>query len=211
MMLDELGKYYDSFSTENKQRYEVIDTKMLYEDGIIDAITQLDHLEDSLRLTIPDYDEENLPKFLTNMEAQILRDIAYNYGLLEEYEPAIAILEHIKDNIETNAVDKTFSSRKLIDICYSLSKFLGLMGKYDESIQVAKEGIACCEYVSNLSKLPSCMYNCAWSMSHRNDDGDKKEAKKLAEEALSLCTSRVWNADELTECINRLLVEIESQ
>ncbi|MCD8107466.1 MAG: helix-turn-helix domain-containing protein [Oscillospiraceae bacterium] len=210
-MLAELGKNYDSFSVENKQRYEVIDTKMLYEDGLIDAKTQLDHLEDSLRLTVPNYDENNLPKYMTNMEAQILRDIANSYGGMQGYESAATILTHIKGNIEKNIVDKAYSARKLINVCYSLSKYLGLMGRYDESIQVSQEGIECCEYVSNLSRLPSCMYNCAWSLARRNNVGDKEEAKKLAEEALSLCTPRVWDADELKECISRLLMEIKNQ
>ncbi len=210
-MLDEIGKDYDEFSVENKQRFDVINTKMLFEDGKIDAGTMLDHLEDSLRMTIPNYNENDLPKHMTNLEAQIMRDIANSYGLLEDYEPAIAILKHVKANIEKNVVDTAFSARKLIDICFCLSKYLGLTEKYDECILVARDGINYCEYVSNLSKLPSCMYNCAWSMARRNNYGDKEEAKKLAEEALSLCNSRVWNVEELTECLNRLLREINSQ
>ncbi len=209
-MLDELGKDYETFSIENKQRYDVIETKIMYEDGLISAETQLDHLEDTLRLTIPNYHESELPKYMTNMEAQILRDIANSYGLMEDYEPAIDILMHIKSNIERHAVDKDFSSKKLISICYSLSKYLGLVGRYDESIQAARDGMSYCEYVGDSRMLPSCMYNCAWSLSRRNYYGDKEEAKKLANEALSLCTSRAWNSEELNECINRLLEQIDS-
>ncbi len=204
-MLDELGKDYESFSVENRQRVDVLETKMMYEDGLIDAKTQLDHLKDCLRMTVPYYSENELPKFMTNMEAQILRDIANSYGLMEDYEPAIRILYCVKCHYENNAVDRAFSARKLIEICYNLSKFLGLAGKYDESVQIASEGIRYCEYVPELRVLPSCMYNCAWSLER---SGKKEEAKKLAEEALSLCTPRVWNVEELTECINRLLKEI---
>ncbi len=209
--LDVIWKDYDNFSVENKQRFDVINTKMLFEEGKIDAKTQLSHLEESLRMTIPNYCESELPKYMTNMEAQILRDIANTYGGMQEYESAVTILTHIKGNIEKNIIDKAYSARKLINVCYSLSKYLGLMGRYDESIQVSQEGIECCEYVSNLSRLPSCMYNCAWSLARRNNVGDKEEAKKLAEEALSLCTPRVWDADELKECISRLLMEIRNQ
>ncbi len=206
-LLDELGKDYESFSIENKQRYDVIETKMMYEEGLISAETQLDHLEDSLRLTIPNYDENNLPKYMTNMEAQILRDIANTYGEMEQYEPAIVILSHVKENIEKNAVDKAFSARKLLYICYNLSKFLGLSGKYNDSVRIAKEGMNCCQYVSDIYMLPGCMYNCAWSLAR---SGNKEEAKKLANEALSLCTPRIWDAEELTECLKRLLAELGS-
>ena len=204
-MLDEIGKDYDEFSVENRQRFDVINTKMLFEDGKIDASTMLDHLEDSLRMTISNYNENDLPKHMTNLEAQIMRDIADAHGELYEYESAIAILEHIKANIEKNSADKAHSARKLILICYNLSKFLGLIKKYDDSIRVSRDGIVCCEYVNDLSMLPNCMYNCAWSLTRRNNYGDKEEAKKLAEEALSLCNSRVWNCNELSERLKRIL------
>ncbi|MCD7846905.1 MAG: helix-turn-helix domain-containing protein [Oscillospiraceae bacterium] len=210
-MLDELGADYENFSVENRQRYDVMGTKMLHEEGAIDTKTRLSHLEDSLRLTIPNYSESKLPKYMTNMEAQILRDIADTYGELQEYEHAINILQHIKDNYEKHAVDKSYSAKRLVDICYNLSKCLGLAGRYSESIQIAKDGINYCDYVSNLSMISSCMYNCAWSLSRRNNYGDKEEAKKLANEALSLCTPKVWNSEELKQCLNRLLKEIDSQ
>ncbi|MCD7804466.1 MAG: helix-turn-helix transcriptional regulator [Oscillospiraceae bacterium] len=207
-LLSTIASDYDSFSLQNKQRYDVINTMLLYEDGRITAETRLCNLEKSMRLTQPKYSLDNLPLVMTDMEAQILKYMATTYGMMEDYEKAITLYSHLKRYLE-NDTDKVTSAGKLVSICYNLSKSLGLLGRYDESIAVAKESVRYCEYVDNLSMLPSCIYNNAKALVSRNKPGDKEKAKELVNEALVLCTPRTWNITELLTLLKTLKAEIE--
>ncbi len=207
-LLNTIGADYDSFSLQNKQRYDVINTMLLYEDGKITAETRLHNLEKSMRLTQPKYSLDNLPLVMTDMEAQILRYMATTYGMMEDYEKAIMLYSHLKRYLE-NDTDKVSSARKLVNICYNLSKSLGLAGRYDESIAVAEESVRYCKYAENLSMLPSCIYNNAKVLASRNKSGDKEKARELVDEALALCTPMSWNITELSTLLKKLKAEIE--
>ncbi|MCD7772308.1 MAG: helix-turn-helix domain-containing protein [Oscillospiraceae bacterium] len=209
-LLDTIAGSYDSFSLQNRQRYDVLDTMLLYKDGRISAETRLRNLEMSMRLTQPNYSRENLPLVMTDMEAQILRYIATTYGILEDYESAIMFYSHLKNYIE-NDLDKVGSAKKLASICYNLSKSLGLVGRYDESIAIAEESIKYSEFINDIRVLPSCIYNCARVLAYRNNNGDKSKAKELVEEALSLRTPRTWNIEELSELLEKLRDELNNQ
>ncbi len=206
-LLDTIAGSYDDFSLQNKQRYEVISTMLLFKDGKMDVKARLHYLEKSMRFTQPNYTLENLPLVMTDMEAQILRYIATTYGMMEDYESAIKLYSYLKDYTE-NDTDKVGSAKRLANICYNLSKSLGLAGRYDESIAVAEESIKCCEFINDIRILPSCIYNYARVLVYRNNKEDKNKAKELVEEALSLCTPKTWNIEELSELIKKLEEEL---
>ncbi len=206
-LLDTIGNDYDSFSSQNKQRYDVISTMLLFEEGGTSLETRLVNLEKSMRQTQLDYSFENLPLVMTDMEVQILRHIATTYGMMDDYEKAIVLYSHLKSYLESDT-DKVNSARKLANICYNLSKSLGLVGRYDDSIAVAEESIRYCEYLNNISLLPSCIYNCAWSLVRRNNNGDKERAKELISEAKALCTPKTWNVKELSDLLEKLSAEV---
>ncbi len=205
-LLESISEGYDHFSPTNKQRYDVLDTMLTYEDGVITNDERLVNMEKALRMTVPGYSIDNLPSFMTNMEAQILRYIANAYAVMENYSVAIKIYYQLKER-ENRKSDKIAASEKLVSICYNLSKCLGQVGRYDECIDVAKEGIRCCEYTRNISMLPNCMYNYAWSLVRRNMYGDKEDAKKLINEISKLCTPMTWDLDGLKEGIENIQKE----
>ncbi|MCD7783993.1 MAG: helix-turn-helix domain-containing protein [Oscillospiraceae bacterium] len=209
-LLDTIADGYDCFSVQNRQRYEVLDTMLLYKDGCISADARLINLEKSMRLTQPNYSLERLPLVMTDMEAQILRYIATTYGMMGDYENSIRLYYYLKHYLE-NDTDKVSSADTLAGICYNLSKGLGLLERYDESIKVAKEGIRYCEYMNNISLLPSCIYNCAKALASRNNEGDMEKVKILVEDALALCTPKTWNNSELSELLKKLKIEAENQ
>lgn len=207
-LLNEIESDYDNFSLSNRQRFEVLDTMMLYDNGVIDEKKRLNNLEKSLRLTVKDYSINNLPIVMTKMEVQILKYIAVTYGAMDEYDTASTILSHVKSRLEEFIFDDTVKARTLISICYNLSKSLGLAELYDDSIAVAEDGIKYCEYTNNIGMLPWCMYNCAWSLAHRNLSGDKDKALELSHEALALCTPKTRNSSELSSFIAKLTEEL---
>lgn len=203
-LLETISEEYENFSQANKQRYDTVDTMIAYEEGVITNEERLTNMEKALRMTVPNYGIDNLPPLLTNTESLILRYIANAYAVLESYDIAIKVYYYLKSR-ENKKSDRYAASKNLVHICYNLSKCLGQVGRYDECIKVAKEGMCCCKYVSNISMLPSCMYNCVWSLVLRNNDGDREEAKRLIDKISELNTPMTWNGDGLKNGINDIL------
>ncbi len=202
-LLDTIAGSYDSFSLQNKQRFDVINTMLLFEDGGTSADMLLINLEKSMRLTQPDYSLENLPPIMTDMEAQILRHIASAYALMEDYEKAIDLYSYLKNYIG-NDTDKVASAKKLVNICYNLSKCLGLTGRYSESIDIATEGINACHFTGDIQMIPLCMYNCAWSLTYRNESDDRDRARELITEIYAYRTPMTRDIDALNESLCNL-------
>ncbi len=175
-----------NISLANEQRLIVLETELSRKDGIISNDEVLKRLENALRMTAVNYSPENLPPYMTNMECQILGHIAVVYFDLKQIETAIAIYTHVKHFIENYVEDKLIAANHLTLLCYNLSKFLGLVGRYSDCIAVARDGIYWHKLTGIKGTLPQTMYNCAWSLARRNEEGDMAEAKKLAYDALEL-------------------------
>ncbi|MCD8006234.1 MAG: helix-turn-helix transcriptional regulator [Oscillospiraceae bacterium] len=209
-LLNTIASDYDSFSLQNKQRYDVINIMLLHEDRKITDQTRLHYLEKSMRLTQPKYSLENLPLVMTDMEAQILRYIAATYGIMGNYDTAIVIYYHLRNYIKQD-VDKIDSSKKLVNVCYNLSKCLGQSGRYSEGVEIAKEGIDACRFTNNVYMLPLCMYNYAWSLAYRDEAGDWDEARKLMTEISAYCTPMTRDIDALKKNIRELKIKLGIQ
>ncbi|MCD7782690.1 MAG: helix-turn-helix transcriptional regulator [Firmicutes bacterium] len=204
-IMNSLADGYDGFSAANKQRYKTLETVMLHEDGKITDSERLARLEESLRLTVKEYSLHSLPPLMTKTEIQILSYIANTYHYMGDNGTAVKILFHAKKFIEEFYIDKMASAIELSDICYNLSKYLALEDRYDEAIDAARQSIECHEYARYYEGLPECMYNCAWSLSRRNQADDRDKAKKLAIEARALCNAKIIHADTLPSQIDNFL------
>lgn len=175
-----------NISLANEQRLIVLEAQLSQMDGKISVEEELDRLENALRMTAVNYSPDNLPPYMTNMECQILRSIAIAYHRLGQTDTAISIGYHVKDFLEHYIEDKIVAANQLINLCYNLSKFPGLAGRYSDCISVARDGIYWHKLTGIQKTLPQTMYNCAWSLVKRNEVGDMAEAKKLAYDALEL-------------------------
>ncbi|MCD8344506.1 MAG: hypothetical protein LUC38_00880 [Oscillospiraceae bacterium] len=175
-----------NISLANEQRLIVLEAQLSRMDGKISVEEELDRLENALRMTVINYSPQNLPPYMTNMECQILGKIANTYYDLKQIETAILIYTHVKHFMELYVEDKLIAANHLRVICYNLSKFLGLAGRYSDCIAVARDGIYWHKLTGIQKTLPQTMYNCAWSLARRNEEGDMEEAKKLAYDALEL-------------------------
>ncbi|MCD8055355.1 MAG: helix-turn-helix domain-containing protein [Clostridiales bacterium] len=204
-IVDGLSDDYESFSKANKQRYDVLSTLLLPARSEKEHKSRLFSFEKSLRMTSKDYRPDNLPPFMTSMEIQIIGYIAVTYAFLNDSEMTIRMLSHTKAYIERFYVTKSTAYERLSTICYNLSKYLGLAGRYDECINTARQGVEYCNTIDDIPLLPNCMYNLAWALARRNDRGDKEEAKELAEEALVYCNPKTINAKTLPNSIRRLI------
>ncbi|MCD8107978.1 MAG: hypothetical protein LUE20_08480 [Oscillospiraceae bacterium] len=175
-----------NISLANEQRLIVLETELSRQEGKISVEEELNRLENALRMTAVNYSPENLPPYMTNMECQILGNIAVAYFILGQAETAISIGYHVKDFLEHYIEDKILAADNLTVLCYNLSKFLGLVGRYSDCIAVARDGIYWHKLTGIQPTLPQTMYNCAWSLARRNEEGDMEKSKKLAYDALEL-------------------------
>ncbi|MCC8131851.1 MAG: helix-turn-helix domain-containing protein [Ruminococcus sp.] len=175
-----------NISLANEQRLIVLETELSRQECKISVDEELKRLEKALRMTAVNYSPENLPPYMTNMECQILGDIAIAYHKLGHTDNAISIDYHVKGFMEHYVEDKILAADNLTVLCHNLSKFLGLAERYSDCIAVAHDGIIWHKLTDIKRTLPLTMYNCAWSLVRRNEDGDIAEAKKLAYESLEI-------------------------
>ncbi|MCD8315108.1 MAG: helix-turn-helix domain-containing protein [Firmicutes bacterium] len=205
-IIDALGKEYDSFSPENRQRYDALETVILFEDGVISLDRKLENLEKSLSITVEGFGVENLPPLMTRTEIHLLGFIAETYFELGNVEIAVRILYHTKNFVEANVEDTVAASEMLSEICRHLSRYLGTAGNYSECANVAREGIKRCKYAKDNLNLVFCLYNRALALRNLGDPRDSGEVTELANEALLLCVSGEADADSpLLGCIRSLL------
>ena len=183
---ERIDKSTNDISLANEQRLSVLETQLYRGDNKISVEEELKRLEKALRMTAVNYSHDNLPQYMTNMECQILSEIAIAYSKLGQLETAIAIDSHVKEFEEFYIEDKIVAANNLTILCYNLSKMYGLVGKYSECVAVARDGINWHKFTGIQSTLPLTMYNCAWSLARRNEFGDIAEAKKLAYESLEI-------------------------
>lgn len=186
-LLEGIEADYDTFSASTKQRFDMSETLLVEKTVGLNAEAKLQCFEKIIKLTVKDYSSFKLPALLTKTEVMVLNVIANCYARVGDMETSISIHRHLKKYIENTYLDKTEAAKQLGLICYNFSKFLGLQGRYDECIEVAKQGIEYEKSIGSYNELVKCMYNCAWAMSKRGNPEDSEEAERLARKALILC------------------------
>lgn len=179
-----LESYREYFSVADKQFYE-----SSYIDYYPDEFTPqeaLDRLEAALRLTHPHYSVNNLPKYISFEEAELLNQIAVTLPDVGRTEETIKILYYMRDFYESGVADPHERLRGLPTVMYNLSKYLGLSGRYDECIDVCKKGIKIMTENGRTLRLSHTFYNLAWALVRRKKPGDAELAKDAAKKAYVL-------------------------
>lgn len=185
-LLSEFKSIPSELSPVNHQVYEEIDTLLKFNKKEISNEEALKRLENALRLTCPKYTRDNLPKFLTYEEILILNNIALRLNYEGNSEKTIEILYHIKNYYDKHICDIEEALRTQPMILYNLSKFLGLAGRFDESISVCNQGIKLARETGRCSHLAKTLYNLARDLYERNEPGDRESSKYNALQAYYL-------------------------
>ena len=68
-------------------------------------------------------------------------------------------------------------------ILYNLSKALGSAGYYDECLEICEQSIHLARKTSRCSHLGKALYNRAWALMERNQDGDRVSAAHYAKQS----------------------------
>ncbi len=182
-MIESLGKLKDNFSNMDTLFYEVVSTILDYRVKDLPRDVAIVRLENALRAVHPNYSPQNLPLTLTYIEATALNSIANCHYRLGNLEEAIRYYKHIQRFYEDVVQDPNEAKRLLPMIYYNLSKAFGLLGRYDECIEICDRGIRYAKKVHRFVNMPETLYNKAWSMVRRNKPGDFEAARQAAKEA----------------------------
>lgn len=143
-------------------------------------------LEAVMRLTCPKYTKDNPPAFLTYEEILLLNNIALRYASLGDMDTTIKLLYHIKSFYDKRVCDIEEALRTESMVLYNLSKFLGLAGRFDESISICNQGIKLARDTGRCSHLAKTLYNLAYCLYEKNEPGGREASKHYATQAYQL-------------------------
>lgn len=145
-------------------------------------------LEEALLLTCPRYREKKLPRVLAYEEIILVNNIAICCAEDGRRDDAIDLLYQLKEFYDRDIVNIEEALRTQLMVLYNLSKFLGLEGDYDECIEICELGIQIAIRTGRCHSLPGTLYNRAWALVKRGQEGDLEEAKRPAVQAFHLAS-----------------------
>lgn len=130
----------------------------------IDKEEFLDGLQKAIRLTIPKYGTISLSNWPLNFnETLIIVNIAIAYSEKEEYQNAIDTIEEAYNALKHSYMEEELRAILLVAIANNISKWYGLIGKHEEAIAIAKEGIQYCKKYKLGNALPNLLYGVVWN------------------------------------------------
>ena len=182
-LLEDYKKLLKSDSHIDQQFYMLYHTLLNLEQYSKDEARDL--FESALRLTCPSYSGGRIPHVLSYEEIVLLNNIATCYDTPEIRHHAISILRALKTYYDTHVISSEEALRTQPMILYNLSKALGMAGYYDECLEVCEESIHLAKKTSRCSCLGEVLYNCAWILVKRNQEGDHVAAANYADQSRS--------------------------
>lgn len=149
---------------------------------------QLKMFEEALQLTCPKYATGYFPLLLSYEEIILINNIAICYFYSNNTGQAIKLLYGLKRYYENRVVNREEALRTQPMILYNLSKFLGLLGHYEESVEISTQGIRVTKENGRCSMLAKLLYNKAWALIKQGDSSNFAYAKIVAKEAYYMAT-----------------------
>ncbi len=186
-LFTQVKPYYKTLSVSYQQFYRLFETRLKIDSGELDYAQALPIYEDLMRMTVPGYSIDSLPRLMTFEEINVLNNIAIAYGKTGRMDTAIEAYYAIKRFYDNHATNIDNVLRTLPTIYYNLSKYLGLSGRYDECVRICEDGIRYIELSDRYFNYASIIYNLAWVLVRRKNDGDIERAKSVLKKAYCSC------------------------
>lgn len=123
--------------------------------------------EEALRLTCPRYRQNHFPMVLSYEEIILINNIAICNFQSDKKEEAVELLYGLKRYYEDHVIDPEEALRTQPMVLYNLSKYLGLLGRYEASMEVSGLGIRICTETGRCSSLSGLLVNHAWCLVQR--------------------------------------------
>lgn len=165
------------FKEDNVLRQFVERVKMASElYGDEDKRDHIELLENTIKLTVPQYSEENIENLTLSKEEIKLGILIANccIELLKDGNRAISIYKKLLNNVEKNYLDGRDRHELIILLTYNLSRALGRMDYYKEALEVAEKGLAVCGEYGSPRKYADLLMNKGYGLCsiHRQQEGE---------------------------------------
>ena len=165
------------FKEDNILRQFVERVKMVSElYGDEDQRDHIELLENAIKLTVPQYSEENIENLTLSKEEIKLGNLIANchIELLKDGNKAISIYKKLLKNVEKNYLDGRDRHELIILLTYNLSRALGRMDYYKEALEVAEKGLEVCAKYGNPSRYAELLMNKGYGLCsiHRQQEGE---------------------------------------
>jgi len=154
-------------------------------------------LHEALKITIPVFVEKDIDEYyVTNEELHIINMLAITHGKNGEVEKAIDILYSLKNNLDKNCVDTNRLGKQYPLIIYNLTKYLGIVGRRDEAIELCDVGYAICLKTAQFFFLPHILHNKAVNLF---EIGNREDCETLLRQVYHLsCAYKDYECAEIT-------------
>lgn len=177
-LLNEYEKLIRSESNIDQQFYILYHTLLNLEQYSKEE--ELALFESALRLTCSTYGSGRIPHVLSYEEIILLNNIAICFVALKTHHQAVAILRTLKTYYDTHVINSEEALRTQPMVLYNLSKALGMVGYYDECLEICDECIHLAKKTSRCTYLGEVLYNRAWALVRRNQNSDRIAAAHFA-------------------------------
>jgi transcriptional regulator with XRE-family HTH domain len=155
----------------------------------------LEGFQKAIQLTIPKYGSISLAKWpLSYNEALLLINISNAYSEKEDFIKAIEVIKEVYYAMMQSYVEE--QQRVLLQVitANNLSKWYGLIGHYQEAIDIATEGIHICKKSKLGNALPNLLYGVAWNKEQLIENGvlsaeSKKECIEYLKQAYYIASA----------------------
>lgn len=170
------------------------------------TMMSLAKLEDAIRLTLKNYGDTKIFNYLlTYEEIVILNNIACVHGENGDKRRAIQMLFQLKEYMEEKYINSEEKINIFPTIIYNLSKYLRLVGRFEECIELCNMGIEQLRKYGSMKYLALLLYNKAWCMV-KIDDPNRDECKKNLIEAYYI--EQFMGTEQRAEIIKKFALEI---
>lgn len=194
---DSLSSEYENLTKPRQQFLDLMSIVAMQQEGYISHIMALTSLEKLLRDSCPSYQRDELPDVLSFEEVCILIRIAHQLERIGLVEEAVAILKHLR-GIHESVADKNCGTPRLGTMVLArLSKYLGILKRFDECIEICELGIKSQNQDLTGRYLAEFILNQILALAGRDSPGDLEKAKESAWCLLHLCRTIGGMEDKL--------------
>ena len=125
----------------------------------------LEMLENALKVTMSKFDENRAGNYrLSYYEVSIINQMAIHYCESGKTRQGLRLFERLIDSMNCYYIDEKEKIRMYTTVLYNYSKYLGLTGRFEEALEVVKEGEILELRHRRLTLLPSFAINHAYNL-----------------------------------------------
>lgn len=129
-----------------------------YLDGRYTKEEKLKMLLQAIRLTIPDFDLEQIGTHLYTIdEMKLINQIAGVYSDMEQNEKAADIFYRLLNYVQKHQQEAVISSGMLPMVLGNYARALDLCGAYEKAVEYAQQGIDACVRYGHYQMLYACL------------------------------------------------------